>query len=521
MRSGAACSSRPCIAAVTRTTRSTGPADVDDRVEHLTDRQKARLEKYLPVGDPDGEVHLAWQAYQRLRAIYHATTPESGRRLAEQLIDVLHTCPIPEVARLGRTLRQWRSQILAYFSTGGVNNGGTEAICGFRYGSTTDRLRSASGHFGNQGVLLTESTFLARLVGARRLQPEPVATALLTHLLQRSHEARNVMRDLAGEVHPSGTFDALDYSEQAHLEGGEGRPDIVGATKTQVSLLVEAKFDAGLTSVQSTTGYLKGLGHKGLLMFLVPRDRVAPIWPKLLAGPIGMARDDISPAPDATTLTVPWLKAELPDGRCVGVTSWETLLSRLTPAVAGTEAASDMAQLAGLVQAHVAVEWVPATSDDLSPRTGRQLHRLRDAVREAATAVSLGKVANGTNDWGPARWVTNVDGRKMFWAGVRIPTWGRLGISPLWAVVIHRHPTRRKAAKDALAPLTAAGGPGVYELDAVTIGVPLLVPLGAELGEVKASLKTQLAKVRDLLVAEGTTSDEDSSSDVAEAAPGL
>jgi transposase len=42
----------------------------------------------------------------------------------------LHTCPIKEVARLGRTLRQWRTEILAYFSTGGVSNGGTEAING-------------------------------------------------------------------------------------------------------------------------------------------------------------------------------------------------------------------------------------------------------------------------------------------------------------------------------------------------------------------------------------------------------
>jgi len=98
--------------------------------EHLTDQQHKRLEKYLPVGDPNGEVDLAWQAYQRLRAIYHASSPQAGRRLAEQLIDVLHTCPIPEIARLGRTLRQWRNQILTYFATGGVNNGGTEAING-------------------------------------------------------------------------------------------------------------------------------------------------------------------------------------------------------------------------------------------------------------------------------------------------------------------------------------------------------------------------------------------------------
>jgi transposase len=41
-------------------------------------------------------------------------------RLAETLIDTLHTCPIPETTRLGRTLRQWRDQILAYVATGGV-----------------------------------------------------------------------------------------------------------------------------------------------------------------------------------------------------------------------------------------------------------------------------------------------------------------------------------------------------------------------------------------------------------------
>ncbi len=116
-------------------------------VEHLTDKQRQRLEKFLPAGDPDGEVHLAWQAYQRLRGIYHATNPETGRRLAEQLIDVLHTCPIPEVARLGRTLRQWRSQILAYFATSGVNNGGTEAINGVI--EKTRRLAHGFRNFDN------------------------------------------------------------------------------------------------------------------------------------------------------------------------------------------------------------------------------------------------------------------------------------------------------------------------------------------------------------------------------------
>jgi transposase len=45
-----------------------------------------------------------------------------------RIIDSHRTCPIPEIARLGRTLRAWREQVLAYFTTSGVSNGGTEAI---------------------------------------------------------------------------------------------------------------------------------------------------------------------------------------------------------------------------------------------------------------------------------------------------------------------------------------------------------------------------------------------------------
>jgi hypothetical protein len=88
----------------------------------------ARIDAGLAAGDPDGEVTLVWRCYQRLRSIYHAPTPEQGRRIAEQVIATFATCPVPEIARLGRTLRAWRTQILAYFTTNGVSNGGTEAI---------------------------------------------------------------------------------------------------------------------------------------------------------------------------------------------------------------------------------------------------------------------------------------------------------------------------------------------------------------------------------------------------------
>ncbi len=98
--------------------------------ENLTDRQLARLDKAIAAHEAHDEVHIAWQCAQRLRAIYHAASPTEGRRLAEQIVASFPGCPIPEIARLGRTLKQWRTQLLAYFDTGGASNGGTEAING-------------------------------------------------------------------------------------------------------------------------------------------------------------------------------------------------------------------------------------------------------------------------------------------------------------------------------------------------------------------------------------------------------
>jgi transposase len=96
-------------------------------VEHLTERQQAKITACLEAGDPTDEVNVAWQCYQQLRSIYHAV-PAKGREIAAKVLDSFPSCPIPEVARLGRTLRAWKAQVLAYFDTSGVSNGGTEAI---------------------------------------------------------------------------------------------------------------------------------------------------------------------------------------------------------------------------------------------------------------------------------------------------------------------------------------------------------------------------------------------------------
>lgn len=98
--------------------------------ENLTEKQRTRLVAAIEADPAHDEVFIAWQCAQQLRSAYHAKDLAHGRRIAEKIVDTFHTCPIPEIARLGRTLRRWRDAFLAYFTTGRANNGGTEAING-------------------------------------------------------------------------------------------------------------------------------------------------------------------------------------------------------------------------------------------------------------------------------------------------------------------------------------------------------------------------------------------------------
>ena len=98
--------------------------------ENLTDRQRARLERAISADQRHDEVYVAWQCAQQLRAAYKAKNPTEGRWIAEKVLTSLPTCPIPEIKRLGKTLKQWRKAFLAYFDTGRASNGGTEAVNG-------------------------------------------------------------------------------------------------------------------------------------------------------------------------------------------------------------------------------------------------------------------------------------------------------------------------------------------------------------------------------------------------------
>ena len=98
--------------------------------ENLTDRQRSRLAQAWAADERHLEVEVAWSCAQQVRSAYHQVSHAAGRAVAEKILDSLTSCPIPEVARLGKTLRQWRTEFLGYFDTDGASNGGTEAING-------------------------------------------------------------------------------------------------------------------------------------------------------------------------------------------------------------------------------------------------------------------------------------------------------------------------------------------------------------------------------------------------------
>ena len=99
--------------------------------EKLTEKQWTRFENAI-AARPDEHlgVYVAWSCAQQLRSAYRHPNTVEGRKIAEKVIATFPSCPIPEIARLGRTLKRWRAAFLAYFETGRSNNGGTEAVNG-------------------------------------------------------------------------------------------------------------------------------------------------------------------------------------------------------------------------------------------------------------------------------------------------------------------------------------------------------------------------------------------------------
>jgi transposase len=81
----------------------------------------------LRVGDPDDELLGAWLAKESVRDVYLADTPADAALLLDKAIVGCTSDEVAEIRSLGKTLKSWRTEILAHHDTG-ASNGPTEGL---------------------------------------------------------------------------------------------------------------------------------------------------------------------------------------------------------------------------------------------------------------------------------------------------------------------------------------------------------------------------------------------------------
>jgi transposase len=97
--------------------------------EHHSAKSWARLLAGLDAGDTaDEQLARTWVAAQDLRLIFSAPDRVRAEQAMYRWLTYCADANIPELTRLARTIDSWRTELLAYFDTGGVSNGPTEAI---------------------------------------------------------------------------------------------------------------------------------------------------------------------------------------------------------------------------------------------------------------------------------------------------------------------------------------------------------------------------------------------------------
>ncbi|MFE9958126.1 hypothetical protein [Micromonospora sp. NPDC005299] len=284
---------------------------------------------------------------------------------------------------------------------------------------------------------MTYTSLLAAIVASRGLSPETVATESLVHLLETSEAARRATEGILVQLCP-GLPPNLHWIREVRGDD-DARPDLVGMDASGARVVLEAKFDAGLTEAQMGPHYRERLqeGRPGLLAFLMPAERVTGMWPTLVAGPGGL---DGSLPIDAARAGDGMLVQDLGDGRRLAAFSWNLLLQTIRSACKDTDE-SDLRQLEGLVTWYADHEqWLPFAPGDLDRRAGRQFRAALSAVKEAGTLLANSgcqlREDRTYNNFG--YYLTSETGTYV-WVGIWLGQWARYGISPVWVNAKPQH----------------------------------------------------------------------------------
>ena len=96
--------------------------------ERLSEDGRDKLMGLLRAGDPKGDVTASWHAKEAVRELYaHADEQLAAEWIDHLIVDMADPTWPTEVRSLGRTLRNWRNEIIAWHRAH-FSNGPTEAM---------------------------------------------------------------------------------------------------------------------------------------------------------------------------------------------------------------------------------------------------------------------------------------------------------------------------------------------------------------------------------------------------------
>lgn len=195
---------------------------------------------------------------------------------------------------------------------------------------------------------MTADYLLAHLTGRFKAGRELIATEALCYLAEKYQPVRDALGRFLqnAELSPS-RVQELRFRCEVALPTHSGRVDIVGEAAGLPMLMIEGKFEAGLTEHQPN-GYLEGLPQGGTLLFLCPGYRVSNLTGQLAALIPAERRAELF-KPDTAT-GAQWL--ELDQARHLAVVGWLDLIAavRAQPGSEEPGLEGELRQLEGVVR---------------------------------------------------------------------------------------------------------------------------------------------------------------------------
>ena len=339
------------------------------------------------------------------------------------------------------------------------------------------------------------TTVLSHLALKLSTHPENLATEALGYVLSSSPGAQSALAKLVQQL---GFFPSskLSYKTQKSNEDGK-RPDLIGSTPKGIAeVYIEAKFWAGLTDAQPVL-YLKRLPDTGgMLLFVVPEQRIETIWSELLrrCNDDGMQYDEENDVGQDRYIRL--------GQKYLALISWRRLLDHIAEAlntVGDILHVADVQQLLGLSESMDRQAFLPLHSEELTGSLGKRVIEFGEIANDLTNKLvhnGLASVKNlrpsGSNGYYGRYLRLNEHGSFL---GFYAQYWRDHGESPLWLQI--RGPSWEPVPE--VKDILLRKGHKAYESNDGNINVPIYLVTGVERDALIDHCYSQLVSIAKLL----------------------